>query len=103
MNRDFSDDKSSVSDEQEPLITMDENHRSGSGFDGDELERMLSIREAARLLGVSTATLRRFSNRGELACSRIGERGHRRFRKGDVLALRSFPSERGGHAAGASS
>jgi excisionase family DNA binding protein len=50
-----------------------------------ELDRMLSITEAAELLGVSCTSLRRYSNEGKIKTYRIGSGRHRRFRKRDVL------------------
>ena len=46
--------------------------------------RMLPIREACSLLGVHTNTVRRWSDRGLLKAYRIGPRGDRRFRRGDI-------------------
>jgi len=50
-----------------------------------ELNRMLSITEAAELLGVSCSSLRRYANEKKIRAYRIGPGGHRRFRKRDVL------------------
>jgi len=50
-----------------------------------ELNRMLSVSEAAELLGVSATSIRRFSRAGKLKTYRISTGGHRRFRKKDVL------------------
>ena len=50
-----------------------------------ELNRMLTITEAAELLGVSCSSLRRYSNERKIKAYRIGSGGHRRFRKRDVL------------------
>jgi excisionase family DNA binding protein len=50
-----------------------------------ELNRMLTITEAADLLGVSCASLRRYSNEGKIKAYRVGSGKHRRFRKRDVL------------------
>ena len=47
----------------------------------------LSTREAAEMLGVSEATVRRWSDRGALPVRRVGMRGERRFQVGHV---RSF-------------
>ena len=52
-----------------------------------ELNRMLTVAEAAELLGVSKTTIRRYSNQGKLKSYRIGTGKHRRFRKKDVLDL----------------
>jgi excisionase family DNA binding protein len=50
-----------------------------------ELNRMLTITEAAELLGVSCTSLRRYANEGKIKAYRIGSGRHRRFRKRDVL------------------
>ncbi len=46
---------------------------------------LLTIADAATLLNVSKATIRRWTNQGRLRCSRIGARDERRFRRGDLL------------------
>ncbi|WP_224781263.1 helix-turn-helix domain-containing protein [Leucobacter sp. Psy1] len=51
--------------------------------DGDEL---LTVAEAAKLLGVSVDTIRRYSRAGTLATRRTPT-NHRRFNRGDVIAL----------------
>jgi len=53
----------------------------------DQSEELLDIRAAARFLKVSTTSLRRWTNTGELPHLRIGRRRERRFRRGDLLAL----------------
>ena len=50
-------------------------------------EGLLNIREAARFLGVSTTSLRRWTNSGRLAYVRVGVRGDRRFRLTDLVAF----------------
>jgi excisionase family DNA binding protein len=50
-----------------------------------ELNRMLTITEAAEILGVSCASLRRYANEGKIRAYRVGSGKHRRFRKRDVL------------------
>ena len=50
-----------------------------------ELNRMLTVSEAAELLGVSNTSIRRFSNSGDIKSYRIGQGRHRRFRKRDLL------------------
>ena len=58
-----------------------------------ELNRMLTITEAAELLGVSCTSLRRYANEGKLKVYRIGPGKHRRFRKRDVLDYLETNSE----------
>jgi len=48
---------------------------------------MLTTSEVARILNVHINTVRRWSNQGALKSYRIGSRGDRRFRKGDVDAF----------------
>ena len=52
-----------------------------------QIEPMLTTSEVARILNVHINTVRRWSNQGALKSYRIGSRGDRRFRKGDVDAL----------------
>ena len=52
---------------------------------------LLTIADAATLLNVSKATIRRWTNDGRLKCSRIGAREERRFRKIDLLEFISQP------------
>lgn len=51
--------------------------------DGDEL---LTVGEAARLVGVSRSTIDRYVNEGKLVARRLPS-GHRRIRRQDALAL----------------
>lgn len=48
---------------------------------------LLDIAQAAALLKVSAASLRRWSNSGRLPSFRVGGRRERRFRRADLLAL----------------
>jgi transcriptional repressor of dcmA and dcmR len=48
---------------------------------------LLDIAQAAALLHVSEASLRRWTNRGLLPCFRIGGRRERRFRRADLMAF----------------
>lgn len=57
--------------------------------------QLLTISEAADLLKVSKASLRRWSNNGQLRCYRIGERNERRFDLDDLL---SFLTDASGQA-----
>jgi excisionase family DNA binding protein len=50
-------------------------------------EALLDIEGAARFLGVSTTSLRRWTNGGRLACLRVGGRRERRFRLRDLVAF----------------
>ncbi len=53
----------------------------------DLTEPMLTMREACRLLNVHSNTLRRWGHQGTIRMYRIGPRGHRRFRREDVISL----------------
>src|SRR5882762_4380945 len=62
----------------------------GQGLKGREIldsNTLLDIASAARLLGVSETSLRRWTNSGQLACLRVGQRRERRFRRADLLAF----------------
>ncbi len=48
---------------------------------------LLNIKEAAALLKVSEASLRRWTNAGRLACLRLGAKRERRFRREDLMAF----------------
>ncbi len=48
---------------------------------------LLNIKEAAALLKVSEASLRRWTNAGKLACLRLGAKRERRFRREDLMAF----------------
>src|SRR6266850_2733577 len=48
---------------------------------------LLDIRQAAALLQVSEASLRRWTNSGRLASFRVGGRRERRFSRADLLAF----------------
>jgi len=55
--------------------------------------KLLDIQQAAALLQVSAASLRRWTNAGRLASFRVGGRRERRFRRADLLAfLESRPA-----------
>lgn len=52
-----------------------------------ETSPLLTISDAATLLNVSKATIRRWTNEGRLRCSRIGARDERRFHEADLMAV----------------
>lgn len=52
-----------------------------------ENKEFLSIREVAEFLGVHQETLRRWDREGKLRSVRIGERGHRKYKKEDIEKL----------------
>lgn len=49
------------------------------------LPDLLTVREVAQLLRVSTLTIKRWGKRGKLPAIRINSRGDRRYRKESVL------------------
>jgi len=55
----------------------------------DQLEELLTIKQAAKILKVSPQTLRRWDKQGVLKAVRVGTRkgvGDRRYRKKDIEA-----------------
>ena len=50
-------------------------------------DRLLGIREVAELFGVDISTVRRWERAGHLRAVRVGERGHRRFRRQEIQRL----------------
>jgi len=58
---------------------------------------LMGISEAARVLGISSDTLREWSNQGRLTTYRT-QGGHRRFRAGDLIALRDAGKTEAGAA-----
>ena len=53
----------------------------------DELPDLLTVREVAEILRVSTLTIKRWGKRGKLPAIRINSRGDRRYKKEAVLWL----------------
>lgn len=49
--------------------------------------KLITIREAAEVLGVHPETLRRWDNEGKLKAVRIGELGHRKYNKEEIEKL----------------
>jgi len=56
-------------------------------------EQLLTLKQAATLLNVSMASLRRWSDSKTIPCYRVGAQKARRFRQEDVMAFISKPSE----------
>jgi excisionase family DNA binding protein len=53
----------------------------------DDLPDLLTIREVADLLRVSTLTIKRWGKKGKLPAIRINSRGDRRYKKEVVMRL----------------
>ncbi|KKS32240.1 MAG: hypothetical protein UU93_C0008G0002 [Candidatus Amesbacteria bacterium GW2011_GWA2_42_12] len=51
----------------------------------DSLPDLLTVREVAQILRVSTLTIKRWGKRGKLTPIRINSRGDRRYKKEAVL------------------
>tara|TARA_B110000208_G_C11696879_1_gene404385 strand:- start:86 stop:877 length:792 start_codon:yes stop_codon:yes gene_type:complete len=65
----------------------------------DNIEELLTIKQAAKILNVSEMSLRRWTNAGKLACLRVGAHRSRRFRRTDLIQFLenqevSLPSKR---------
>jgi excisionase family DNA binding protein len=54
----------------------------------DEAPEIITIKEAARLLGVSEPTLRRWDDRGSFTARRHPINGYRLYDRAKVLAMR---------------
>ena len=50
----------------------------------DKSIKLLRIKEAAELLGVNPATLRKWDNEGKLPAIKISKRGDRRYKQEDI-------------------
>lgn len=51
----------------------------------DSSIKLLRIKEAAELLGVNPATLRKWDKEGKLSAIKISKRGDRRYKKEDIV------------------
>lgn len=49
--------------------------------------RLLTVKEASRLLHIHENTLRRWNDTGLIKATRLGPRGDRRFRQEDIVAI----------------
>jgi excisionase family DNA binding protein len=65
----------------------------------DDPDALLTTTEAAELLNIHVNTVRRWSNKGILETYRIGSRGDRRLRRGDVdkLLRKTQPADTTNH------
>ena len=69
---------------QEPERTYYRYQREEDMADASQMERMLPVREVARLLHVHGNTVRRWSDKGIIRAYRINPRGDRRFSREDI-------------------
>ncbi|MXY41701.1 MAG: helix-turn-helix domain-containing protein [Rhodospirillaceae bacterium] len=53
----------------------------------EQESELLNIKEAAAMLKVSEASLRRWTNSGQLPCMRLGAKRQRRFRRDDLISF----------------
>lgn len=53
----------------------------------EQESELLNIKEAAAMLKVSEASLRRWTNSGQLPCMRLGAKRERRFRRDDLISF----------------
>jgi excisionase family DNA binding protein len=58
-----------------------------NNIENNNLNPLLKLNEAAKLLNVSPWTLRLWDNNGKLKAVRIGTRKDRRYRKEDILVI----------------
>ena len=59
----------------------------------NNLPDLLTVREVAELLRVSSLTIKRWGKRGKLPAIRINSRGDRRYKKEAVLWLLGIPEK----------
>ena len=67
-------------------MALDELYAGCGNMDGNP-EDMISTGAACRILCIHANTLRRWNGQGVIKAYRIGPRGDRRYRRGDVYAL----------------
>jgi len=76
---------------QEVLGSVHMSKRKSSDSGGEDL---LNIEQAAKLLNVSKASLRRWTDAGRISCYRVGAQRARRFRREDLLAFIGGPADK---------
>ena len=59
-------------------------------------DEIMKVGQAARYLGVTTGTVRKWQRAGRLACERIGPRGDRRFRRSELDRFRGIAPDPAG-------
>lgn len=62
-------------------------NKSGKSVSLDNLPDLMTIREVADLLRVSSLTIKRWGKKGKLPAIRINSRGDRRYKKDVVLRM----------------
>lgn len=73
----------------EAMVSQNKNNKVSL----DDLPDLLTIREVATLLRVSSLTIKRWGKKGKLPAIRINSRGDRRYKKDVVLRLLGVSSE----------
>jgi excisionase family DNA binding protein len=76
--------KVGVSRERVRQVLTGSKKRQSSESGAERTASLLRTGDVARLLGIHTNTVRRWANDGSLKSYRVGKRGDRRFRRGDV-------------------
>ena len=66
---------------------MSMSNKSGKSVSLDNLPDLMTIREVADLLRVSSLTIKRWGKKGKLPAIRINSRGDRRYKKDVVLRM----------------
>lgn len=56
-------------------------------MEGEQKNSVISIGQAAQMLGVHIETMRRWDREGKLKAVRVGDRGRRRYHAADILNL----------------
>jgi len=69
------------------IQSMSFTNKSHNKVSIDDLPDLLTIREVADLLRVSSLTIKRWGKKGKLPAIRINSRGDRRYKKAVVLRL----------------
>lgn len=55
--------------------------------DNSKQTKLISLREAARILGVNPQTLRRWDKAEKLKAVRVGSRNDRKYKLSDIVAI----------------
>jgi excisionase family DNA binding protein len=55
--------------------------------ENNQQTKLISLREAARILGVNPQTLRRWDKANKLKAVRVGSRNDRKYKLSDIVAI----------------